>query len=135
MPRENILVIRDRATIARWRRQLRSTLQPSRLPRAQILLPELTIFENDALSQGAEDLRKYGGNTLGGLLMRLMVLALPLGYFSSGGSVAELTLLHALSASGGIALAGLVGKSLGLLWARWRLLAMAARLHRRVVRR
>ncbi|MEO7496061.1 MAG: hypothetical protein ABIT83_08715 [Massilia sp.] len=134
MPRENILVIRDRATIARWRRQLRRTLQPSRLPRAQILLPELTIFENDDLSEQAQGLRQGRGNTLGRMLMSLMILLLPSLYFIEGGSVSQLTRLHLLQAAGGVALAGLVGKTLGLLSARWRLLSLAARLHRRVLR-
>jgi ABC-type proline/glycine betaine transport system permease subunit len=60
--------------------------------------------------------------------MSLTIAMMLVTFFLSGNHFSDITLQHALLLTGSTVLAGLCGKLLGLLWARWRLLRLAARL-------
>lgn len=132
MPTENKLVVRDHASLERWRYQLRSTLRPSRLPVAQIRLPQLSWHENDKLSARADRLLAACGCTIGRWFLGVTLLSLLLSYAGEG-EVGDISLQEASSLLGTAALAALCGKTLGLIWARVQLLALATRLHQRLV--
>jgi len=110
------------------------TLQPRKLPAVQIQLPQLSVQENRNLAAHAGRLQGACGCAVSGFFMSATVVTMLLWYFASGHRFSDITLQHVLSLTGSIALAALCGKTLGLLWARWQLLALAASMHGRIVR-
>jgi hypothetical protein len=133
MPTEHTLLICDLQSLLQWRRVLCLTLRPSKLPTALVRLSEFSYLENVHLAARAAHLQKSCGCGASGLLMSATLVALLVNFFSGGATLAA-------SASGQLAMlvgctvcAALSGKALGLLWARWQLLMLAAQMRERIV--
>jgi hypothetical protein len=134
MPSENNLVIRDAATLELWRHQLRFTILPTRLASVEIRLPHMSSAENENLSARAHHLQRACGCGISGLFMSITIVFMLVSYFGAGSEFSDITIPDLLSFLGSTALAALCGKTLGLLWARWQLLTLEARLRRSMAR-
>ena len=134
MPTETTLVIGDPASLDLWRRQLRGIMWSRNLPAVQFQLPELSREQNQGFSALAGNFQKACGCASGGFFMSVTVVAIIVSYFESGNHLSSITLLNILSFVGIAVLATLCGKLLGLFWARWRLLRLAAGVHNMLVR-
>ena len=129
MPVDSAVVIRDLASLDRWRRQLRSTLRSRDLPIVQFQMRQVSPEQNDGFSALAGALQKACGCGISGFFMTVTIVTMVVSFFVSGNGFSDLTLLQVLSFVGIAVLAALAGKLLGLLWARWRLLRLAGRVH------
>ena len=134
MPTENTLVIGDLASLDLWKQQLRSIMESRNLPTVQFQLQEFSCEQNQSFSALASDFQKACGCASGGFFMSVSVVAIIVSYFESGNHLSNIKLLNILSFVGITVLATLCGKLLGLLWARWRLLRLAASVHNMIVR-
>jgi len=134
MPTENTLVIGDLASLDLWKQQLRSIMGSRNLPTVQFQLQEFSCEQNQSFSALESDFRKACGCASGGFFMSVSVVAIIVSYFESGNHLSNIKLLNILSFVGITVLATLCGKLLGLLWARWRLLRLAASVHNMIVR-
>jgi hypothetical protein len=123
---DDTLVIRDSASFQTWRRQLRAITLTGDMPAVSFQLPELSYEKNQSVSALASSYQKECGCASGGFFMSLTVVAIVVSYFVSGNHLSNINLRGVLSFLGAAVLAAVVGKLLGLLWARWRLLRLAA---------
>ena len=133
MPVENAVVIRDLASLDRWRRQLRSTLWAHDLPVVHFQIRQVSPQHNDGFSALAGALQKACGCGIGGLFMTAAIVAMVASFFGAGNHLSDITLLQGLSFFGLAVLASLAGKLFGLFWARWRLLRLATRVRNTIV--
>jgi len=133
MPTENTLLIRDVASVALWRQHLRRTLRAKKLPYVQVRVPGFTAVENVNLSVRASHLQQACGCGASGLFMSTALAAMVLTFFGGGHHFTDITAPHVATLIGGTVVAALFGKTTGLLWARWQLLAMAQGIHQRIV--
>ena len=76
MPVENAIVIRELASLDRWRQQLRSTVWPRDLPIVQFQIRQVSSEQNDSLSALAGSLQKACGCKSGGFFMTVTVVAM-----------------------------------------------------------
>lgn len=128
------LEIRDLASLGRWKRRLWSTTWQRKLPVAQFAFHELSSEQNQSLSVRAASLRNACGCVSSGLFMSVTVVATVVSYFLSGQRLFNVSLADVLSLVGLTVLAALSGKLSGLIWARFRLLQLAARVNDAVLR-
>jgi branched-subunit amino acid transport protein len=131
---ENSLVICDLESLDLWRQQLRKIMSSRNLPVVQFQLQEFSFGQNQSFSALASSFQKACGCGSGSFLMSFTVVAVVVSYFVSGNRLSNINLRHVLSFVGITVLAALAGKLLGLLWARWRLLRLAASVHNMIVR-
>jgi hypothetical protein len=131
---DNTLVIRDSASFQTWRRQLHAITLTGNLPAVLFQLPELSYEKNQGMSALATSYQKACGCASGGFFMSLTVAAIVVSYFVSGHHLSDINLRRVLSFIGAAVLAAVVGKLLGLFWARWRLLRLAANIQMDVAR-
>ena len=134
MPTENTLAIGDLASLDLWRQQLRSIMWSRNLPAVQFQLQEFSCEQNHSFSALASNFQKACGCASGGFFMSVTVVAFIVSYFESGNHLSNINLLNILSFVGITVLATLCGKLLGLFWARWRLLRLAASVYNMIVR-
>lgn len=130
---DNTLVIRDAALLQAWRQQLRTIRRARNLPAPLFQLPGLSHEQNQSISALANSYQKACGCASGGFFMSATVVATVASFFVSGRHLTNITLTHVVVLVGITALAALSGKLVGLLWARWRLLRLAASIHDTVV--
>jgi hypothetical protein len=131
---ENTLVIRDLASLDVWRKQLHKIMWSRDLPAVQFQLQEFSFEQNQSFSALAGSFQKACGCGSGSFLMSVTVVVVLVSYFLSGNRLSNINLKNVLSVVGITVLAALTGKLLGLLWARWRLLRLAASVHNMIVR-
>ncbi len=131
---ENTLVIGDSASLQLWRQQLPNVMRRRNLPAVQFELQEFSWEQNQSFSALASIFQKACGCASSGFLMSVTVVAMVVSYFVSGNHLSNINLPNVLSFVGITVLAALSGKLLGLFWARWRLLRLAARMHDTIVR-
>jgi hypothetical protein len=127
-------VIDDRASLDVWRKQMRGLRSTGNLPAVRFELPELSSDQNRTFSVLCNRLQKACGCASGGLFMSVAAVVLAAGVFIGGDGLSDVDLMLALRSVGTLIVATAVGKLLGLLWARWRLLVLAARVHDLAVR-
>ena len=134
MATEDTLVICDLATLQMWRHKLRSNMWTRNLPTVQFQLPEFSYEQNNNLAALASGFQGACGCASGGFFMSVAVVATIGSYFMSGSRFANVNLPQVVSFLGITVLAALSGKILGLFWARWRLLRLAAHTHDTIIR-
>jgi hypothetical protein len=133
MSAEHAVVIRDLASLHLWRQQLRSTLWSRDLPIVRFQIRQASSEQNDSFSALAGGLQKACGCGIGGFFMTVAIVAMAASFFMSGNHFFSITLLQVLSFVGIAVLASLLGKLVGLFWARWRLLRLATGVHTMIV--
>lgn len=133
MTAENTLVIRDLASLDRWRQHLRKIMWSQNLPAVEFQLQEFSFEQNQSFSMLAGGFQKACGCEGGSFLMSVTVVAIVVAYFVSGNHLSNINLRNVLSFVGITVFAALFGKLLGLLWARWRLLRLATSVHHKIV--
>lgn len=116
-------VIRDAGSLALWRRQLVVQLLPPASLHFQI--PSLSGEENKVYTALANRLQRRCGCKSGGLLMSIAMVAMVLDFYASGHRLADVSSTLILSFVGIAVLSALIGKVLGLVWSRWRLVRLA----------
>ncbi len=128
------LLIDDRAALASWRRQLRTTVSLRNLPTVQFQLEELTPEQNQRVSNLSGKLLHACGCSSGAVFMIAALAAFIVQFIQSGSGLSDITLVSMLSFMGIVVLASLAGKVLGLFGAHLRLLRLASNVHRSLVR-
>jgi hypothetical protein len=123
---DNTLVVRDLASVDLWRQQLRKIVWSWNVPTVQFQLQEFSDEQNQGFSALAGSYQKACGCKSGSVFMSVTLVGMVLFHFLSGQPLSNITLTHVLSLVVITVLAALSGKLLGLLWARWRLLRLAA---------
>jgi hypothetical protein len=128
------LEIHDLASLDRWKRIVCSTVWPMELPAVHFALRELSDEQNRSISALAESLRNACGCASSGLFMSVTVVAAVSSYFISGNDSSSLGLVDVLALIGAVVLAALCGKLAGVIWARFRLVRLAASVRQTLVR-
>ena len=123
-----VFQVRDLEMLQAWSRRLWTTVLPHRLPRVRFELSMFPDEVNESISALANGWRDACGCASGGFFMTISVVSSIWFYFSSGGRFTDLSLQHVGVLVGVFVLATAVGKALGLIWARFRLLQQARRL-------
>jgi hypothetical protein len=131
---ENILVVRDLSSVHLWRQRLRQLDWTWNLPPVQFQLPDFSVEQNETFSALAAGFQRACGCGSGSFLMSAAVVAMVAIFFLSGNGFSDISFWNVLTFVGIGVLAALLGKLLGLLWARWRLLRLASRLCRSIAR-
>ena len=126
---EHTLVISDLASLRMWQRRLYTTVQPRHLPAIRFQLRALSDAQNAGFSAFADSLRNACGCAGSGFLASLAIMASAVSYYASGHRLADISLRDIALFLGITILAALLGKLLGLAWARWRLVRLATRIH------
>nr|WP_281723027.1 hypothetical protein [Nitrosomonas nitrosa] len=124
-----VLLLHDLATLQLWKQYLQTTFWSHNLPAVQVRLQQYSAEQNQNYTNIALELQKTCGCTSSGFFMSINIVAMMISFFISGNNFYDITLKHALLLTGYTVLAGLCGKLLGLLWARWRLLRLATMLY------
>lgn len=127
-------VIDDNTSLQAWMQKLRTIVRPRNLPIVLVQLPEFSSGWNQSLSALANGYRSACGCASSGFLMSVAAVSSVVFFFISGGTLSDISIPHALSFLSITVLAALSGKLLGLFWARWRLLRLAASMHNMIVR-
>lgn len=103
-------------------RQLRTILLVSKkMPYYQFAIPELSESTNDEASQLMNNYKSVCGCFTGGLLMGLSVISIISYYLVSNQRVSDIDLKHFIFFTVLIIGSALLGKMVGLLWARFRM--------------
>lgn len=132
MPVKKSLLINSHDALGLWGRQCRSLTWTRNLPVVQFQLAEFSRDLNHRFSLRAGNIQKDCGCMSGGLFMSVTVITLIFTYFNSGNHFSNIGLWQVSSFVGITVLATLSGKVLGLLWARWRLIRFASKIHSRL---
>jgi hypothetical protein len=119
-------VIADVASLQEWRRQVRSLKATRDLPKVVFQLPELSAERNRSLSAMADAYRTACGCSVGRFVMSAAFVGSMLSYFLGGGTLERPSLQQFVALFGITFVAALAGKLIGQLWARWRLIRLAA---------
>jgi hypothetical protein len=123
---DDALVVRDPDSLRAWRKQLRTAVANRNLPLVRFDFPALPLEQNRTLSAFANSYRNACGCTSAGFFMTAAIAASAVWYFAFGGQLGAIGIAEIVSLAGIAFLALLAGKAWGLLWARWRLLRIAA---------
>lgn len=129
MTTDKTFVICDIASLELWRGQLRSTTGSLRLPAVRFNLEALSEDQNQSFSVRAQSFRIACGCKSGSLVTSVAVAALIIYFFASGNRLSDISVLKVLVLAATTVFAAVAGKVLGLFWARWRSLRLAAALH------
>jgi hypothetical protein len=128
------LDIHDLASLNRWKQKLWTTVWPLKLPTVQFSLRELSGEQNRSISALAESLRNACGCASSGLFMSVTVVSAIPSYFFSGNRLSSVSLIDVLMLIGMTVLGALCGKLGGVIWARFRLMRLAASVRETLVR-
>lgn len=131
---QSTLVIRNLVLLEIWRQQLRNIIWSHNLPTVEFQLLELSCEQNQSLSALACSLQKACGCTSSGLFMSITAVTIATSHFTSGNYLSNMNCLHIISFVGITIFAALLGKLLGLFWARWRLLRLVVSIHKTIIR-
>ena len=131
---DSALLICDVAELRMWKRQLRTFIPSSRLPTVRFLLPGFSDLQNRSLSALAHDYGMECGCKSGSLFMSVTIVGLLVFYFAFGGHLSGMHLAQVGFFLGVTVLNSLIGKLLGLLWARWQLVKLASNLHDQILK-
>lgn len=107
------------------RRALLGLLQ--RIPDSQFAIPELSDASNRDATVRLSNYRTVCGCFAGGLVMGLSVIGFFVAYALSGRGISDFGVMDSLVFVGLFAVSTLVGKSLGVLWARVRAIQLVRR--------
>lgn len=124
---DETIQIRDFESLQAWTQQLYSIVQPRNLSNVQFELRELSDEQNRSVSALANGWRTACGCASGSFLMSVTVVSLIANHFVSGGHFVDIGMRQVGTLVGMAIIAALVGKLIGLLWARWRLLRLATK--------
>lgn len=130
-PRDTV-VICDLVSLEAWRRELHRFVRSKRLPAVEFRLADLAHEQNRSFSLLAAGYRKACGCAIGGLFMTIAVIA-TIAYLVTHPPADGIERGHVVML-GVPAAAALVGKLLGLIWARGQLLVLARTVQRAIVR-
>jgi hypothetical protein len=125
--RDKTLVIADLPSLELWRKRLRNIVGPRALYPVKFELPMFSAQYNHNLSALARGLQKSCGCASGGFFTSMTFASLTAWFFLSGHAFSSITFSHLKFLAGYTILAALGGKLVGLAWARWRLLRLAAK--------
>lgn len=103
---------------------LRSISIGSGMPDYQFIIPELSESTNHEVSQLMNNYKNECGCFTGGLFMGLSVISVISYYLISSQRVSDIDLKHIIFSTGFIIGSALLGKIVGLLWARFRMIQL-----------
>jgi hypothetical protein len=123
------VVINDPQSLEAWRRHIRRVTRNSRLPAAVFALPQLAFEQNRTFSSLAAEYRGACGCAAGGLLMSATIVAWFYVRFAGGSGLVTVRMTDVVVLAALTACATVIGKLLGLFWARWRLFRLGVIVH------
>jgi hypothetical protein len=95
-------------------------------------LSELSFYENLKVTTEVDYYNTICGTRLGSILMKFTFLVIVIDFFLSDIKFSELTLYQVLSNMGIVVLAALIGKTIGLLQAKWNLIQISRSIQKRL---
>jgi hypothetical protein len=122
-------VIRDLVSLVAWRRQLRTSVRPKRLPVVEFRFPGLAEEQNRCFTLLADEHRRACGCATGRAFLVIALVAL-IGNFLRQYAVGDVTFARVIALLAITVAAALIGKLAGLAWARLRLLMLVATVRR-----
>jgi hypothetical protein len=99
-----------------------------RVPDCQFAIPELSETSNREATERLSNYRNACGCFAGGLVMGLAVIGFVIAYALSGRGISDFGVMDFLMFLGLFTASTLVGKSLGMLWARVRAIQLVRRI-------
>jgi hypothetical protein len=126
------LVIVDTASLQAWRRELRDLVRLRGLAAVEFRLPGVDPDRNRSWSALADGYRGACGCASSGFMMTIVAVATVASHFLAGNRLRDVGLRQILTLVAITVVAALAGKLAGLLWARGRLLALAATAQRAI---
>jgi hypothetical protein len=128
MGEENLLVVQDLETLDLWQRRLYRTSLSRRLPALNFSLQQFSEEENHSFELEANRLQNECGCTVGGIFVCGTLLFLFSYFLINGKYFGDLTVTDILFDLFLLCVASIFGKFAGLLFARLKLLRVAASL-------
>lgn len=95
-------------------------------------LPELSFYENLKVTTEVDYYNTICGTKLGSILMKFTFLVIVASFFISDLKFSNLTISQLLSSAGIVFLAALIGKTIGMLQAKWHLIQISRSIQKRL---
>lgn len=121
-----MLVVNDVPSLTAWRRHILRLTRNSRVPAVEFALPQLGTERNRSFSMLAEEYRTACGCQPAGLLMTVTAVGWVYMQFTDAETAANFRMLDLAAGAALSAGALLIGKTSGLLLARWRLFRLGS---------
>lgn len=119
------VLIDNLSAFKEWSISIRKFQFQNDLVTYNLKLPEFSPDENQTISNQINKYNNACGCETGSLFMSLTLIITIAGYFISGGKFSAITLYQVLWGAGITLFAALVGKGIGLLFARWKLIKLS----------
>jgi hypothetical protein len=115
-----------------WTRSLQKFKSKSEAKMYSFNLSELSFYENLKVTTEVDYYNTICGTRLGSILMKFTFLIVLASFFISDVKFSEITFYQLLSSIGIVLLAALIGKTIGMLQAKWNLIQISRSIQRRL---
>lgn len=126
------MMINNNASFEKWSKSVYSFYSKDTITTYVFDLPELSFRENIDLSTSVDQYSNTDGSKGKSGAITIVILLIVIHFIISGQYFSEITLYQVLSCSGMIILASHTGKAIDWIYAKWRLIKLAARIQKRL---
>jgi hypothetical protein len=124
--------IDNHSAFEEWSHSLQKFKTKSEAKMYSFNLSELSFYENLKVTTEVDYYNTICGTRLGSILMKFTFLVIVISFFLSDVKFSDLTLYQVLSNMGIVVLAALIGKTIGLLQAKWNLIQISRSIQKRL---
>jgi hypothetical protein len=124
--------IDNHSAFEEWAHSLQKIRSKSGAKMYSFNLSELSFYENLKVTTEVDYYNTICGTRLGSILMKFTFLVIVISFFFSDIKFSDLTLYQVLSNMGIVVLAALIGKTIGVLQAKWNLIQIARSIQKRL---
>jgi hypothetical protein len=124
--------IDNRSNFEEWSKSLHKFKSKNEGKMYSFNLSELSFYENLKVTTEVDYYNTICGTRLGSILMKFTFLVVLFSFFISDVKLSEITTYQVLSNAGVILLAALIGKTIGLIQAKWHLIQISRSIQKRL---
>lgn len=124
--------IDNHSSFEEWTRSLQKLRLKNEAKMYSFNLSELSFYENLKVTTEVDYYTTICGTKLGSILMKFTLLVMVASFFISNVKFSELTTYQLLSSLGIVLFAALVGKTIGIVQAKWNLLQISRSIQKRL---
>jgi hypothetical protein len=126
------IAIDNHSAFDEWTRSLNRFKSKSEAKTYTFNLSELSFYENLKVTTEVDYYNTICGTRLGSILMKFTFLVIVISFFISDIKFSDLTTYQLLSNMGIVLLAALIGKTIGMLQAKWHLTQISRSIQKRL---
>jgi hypothetical protein len=124
--------IDNHSSFEEWSRSLNKFKSKSEAKMYTFNLSELSFYENLKVTTEVDYYNTICGTRLGSILMKFTFLVIVISFFISDIKFSDITSYQLLSNAGIVLLAALIGKTIGMLQAKWHLIQISRSIQKRL---